>query len=172
MPPRRYEFASSHCASVPPAVRIYRSIILIEVRAGGNDLLQLFRLQNSDTPTLKPDPSVLLPFAQPLVGAFPRSAHELADLALRDRHSPTPIRVLGIRGEPKQSLCETCGEIEKRHFVDLLARPAQSRTEDFHQFERDIGLAPQKWNELPSFDRHELTIAHRGGVGRACATVE
>src|SRR5215470_7193410 len=149
-----------------------RSIILIEVRAGDSDILQLLWLQNSDAPALKPDPSVLLPGAQPLVCAFPRSAHDLADLALRNRHLSTAIRVLSLRGESNQSLGQPCGQIEKRHFVGLLARIAQSRTEDFHQFERNIGLALQEWNELPSLNRHELAIAHRGGVGRARAAVE
>src|SRR5882672_8516582 len=84
----------------PPAVRPPPAVQsrLIEVRAGGNDMLQLLRLQNSDTPSLKPDPSAFLPGPQPLVRAFAGSTHDLADLALRNRDLAAPVRVLGLLG--------------------------------------------------------------------------
>src|ERR1700704_5313933 len=78
----------------PPAVQSR----LVELRAGGNDMLQLLRLQNSDPPSLKPDPSTFLPGPQPLVRAFAGSTHDLADLALRNRDLAAPVRVLGLLG--------------------------------------------------------------------------
>src|SRR6266545_3675351 len=78
----------------PPAVQSR----FVEVRAGGDDMLQLLRLQNSDTSSLKPDPSAFLPGTQPLVRAFAGSTYDLADLALRNRHLAAPVRILGLLG--------------------------------------------------------------------------
>src|SRR5689334_22590611 len=57
----------------------------VEVGACRRNLLQLFSFQDSDASSFQPNPSALRPSAQLLVGALPRPADNLADLALRDR---------------------------------------------------------------------------------------
>jgi RNA polymerase sigma-70 factor (ECF subfamily) len=58
----------------------------VEFGAFGRHLAELFRPQYGNPAALEPDPSLLRPCTQLLVGALPRPADDLAELALGDRN--------------------------------------------------------------------------------------
>ena len=76
------------------------------------------------------------------------------------------------RRQLKQRFCQPRRQIQECHVLDLLARPAQTRTENFDKFDRHVRMVAQERHEIAPLDDNKLAVGHGGGIRGARPAVK
>jgi hypothetical protein len=91
---------------------------------------------------------------------------------LRDGDFASRRTALVGRRQLKQRFCQPRRQIQECHVLDLLARPAQTRTENLDKFDRHVRMVAQERHEIAPLDDNKLAVGHGGGIRGARPAVK
>ena len=124
-------------------------------------------IEHNDSAVLEPNPFARGPNPQLLVDALPGHADHLANFLLRNGDRP-PFGMMELApcGQGEQRAGESARQIQQDDLFDLLAGPAQPRTEQLDEFHRKSRMASHEGQEVAAVNDEDFAFGICGGVGR------